>query len=145
MPKARALPGERSPCRLQRCGKLLALAFMGSGQRLRVVARCRAQQPRQADRLLAERRACAVLGDVGRVALVEQQVNHGQHRAEALGQLRSRRHQVRDALVADPGLGADDPLGDRRGRRQERAGDLLGRKATQSIPEDSVLQWRMFE
>ena len=63
-----------------------------------------------------------------RVALVEDEVDHPQHRVEPLGQFGLRRHLVGNARVADLVLRPHDSLRQRRRRRQERACDLLRRQ-----------------
>ena len=63
------------------------------------------------------------------VSLVEDQVDHAQHRIEALGQLGRVRHLIGNARVANLGLCADDPLRQRRRRREERLRDLFRRQA----------------
>ena len=55
-------------------------------------------------------------------------------RLEALGQFLCGRDLERDPGVPDLGLPADEALGHRRGRREERAGDLLGREPA-DLPE----------
>ena len=64
----------------------------------------------------------------GRVALVEDEVHDGQHPGETLGQVGVARHAVRDAGVADLGLGPHEPLGHRRLGDEEGGGDLRGRE-----------------
>ncbi len=63
------------------------------------------------------------------VPLVEDEVDHGQHRGQALGQLRTRRHAERDASHLDLGLSPGQPPFHRLGRDQEGARDLLGAQA----------------
>src|SRR6266536_5604351 len=58
----------------------------------------------------------------GRVALVEQQVKHSQHRGGPLREQMGGRDSERDAGVADLALGADQALGHRVLRHQERPG-----------------------
>ena len=48
------------------------------------------QQPREPDRLLAQRRAHMRLAAARRIALVEDEVDHGRHRGEAFGALDRR-------------------------------------------------------
>ena len=62
----------------------------------------------------------------GRVPLVEDQVDDGQHVGEPVGQFRVARHPVRDAGGPDLALGPDQALGNRRLRHEERARDLGG-------------------
>jgi hypothetical protein len=65
------------------------------------------------------------------VALVEDQVDDGEHRGDAVGQQIVRRHPERDPGVPDLRLRADQPLRHRRLRDEERARDLLGGQAAQ--------------
>ena len=58
------------------------------------------------------------------VAAVEDQVDHGQHRGQAVGQLVLGRHPERDARRPDLALGPHQPLGHRGLGHQERPGDL---------------------
>jgi hypothetical protein len=82
------------------------------------------QRPRQPDRLRAQLRPDHVRARGRAVALVEQQVQHGQDPGGALREQARGRHPVRDRGVADLALGADDPLRHRRLGHQQRAGDL---------------------
>jgi hypothetical protein len=88
------------------------------------------EHPREPDRLRAQVRPDQRPAG-GRVALVEHQVQHRQHRRQALRQLGRVRDPVRDAGVADLGLGPDDALGDGRLGDQEAPRDLGGRQAAQ--------------
>ena len=87
------------------------------------------QQPRQPDRLLAQRRAD--LGGIAArgIALVEDQVDHGGDRGEPLGALHRARRLERHIGVGDAGLRAGDALLHRGFGDQERARDLLDGKA----------------
>ena len=62
------------------------------------------------------------------VALVEHEIDHLEHRLEALGALGGARHLEGHARVGERALGADDPLRDRRLGDEERARDLRGRE-----------------
>ena len=62
------------------------------------------------------------------VALVEDQVEHVQHGAQALVALLVRRHAERHAGRLDALLRAADPLRHRRFGHEERVGDLGGRE-----------------
>ena len=86
------------------------------------------QQPRQPDRLLAQRRAD--LGGVaaGRIALVEDQVDHGGDGGEPLGALHRARRLERHVGVGDARLGPGDALLHRGLADQEGARDLLDRE-----------------
>ncbi len=82
------------------------------------------QQPAEPDRLGAQVGPDQLVTGAGRVSLVEDQVHHGQHRAEPARQLGFAGHPVRDPRVADLALGPDQPLRHRRLRHQERVRDL---------------------
>ncbi len=60
----------------------------------------------------------------GQVALVEQQVDHGQHAGQPVAELVGVRDPVRDAGVGDLPLGSGDPLRHGGLRQQERPRDL---------------------
>jgi hypothetical protein len=94
--------------------------------RLRLARHQPGQRPRQPDRLRAQLRPDHARARGRAVALVEQQVQHGQHPGRALGEEAGGRHPVRDRRVADLALGADDPLRHRGLGHQQRAGDLGG-------------------
>ncbi len=85
--------------------------------------------PNEPDRLVAELDLDQLtLG--GRVPLVEHEVEHGEHAAEAFLQQLARGHAIGDAGVADLPLRTDQPLLHRGFGQQERAGDLSRRQAT---------------
>jgi hypothetical protein len=66
-----------------------------------------------------------------------------QDTVEAIGQIRARRHLVRDPRIADLALCADDALGDRGRGAQERAGDLFsGEAADLAQRERDLCVWR---
>ena len=67
----------------------------------------------------------------GAVALVEDEVEDGEHAVEPLRQEVVRGHPVGDAGVADLPLGPHDPLGERGLRDEERPGDLWRREAAE--------------
>jgi hypothetical protein len=92
--------------------------------RLRLARHQPGQRPRQPDRLRAQVRPDHVRPRGRAVALVEQQVQHGQDPGRALREQARGRHPVRDRRVADLALGADDPLRHRRLGHQQRPGDL---------------------
>src|ERR1700680_1928996 len=84
------------------------------------------QQPHEPDRL---RTQCASREGRARacgVPLVEDQVHHGEDRAQPFGKLGFARDAVGNAGVANLALGAHQPLGHRRLGDQERARDLRG-------------------
>ena len=93
------------------------------------------QHPPQPLRIVAERRPHPVVAGGRRVAFVEDQVDHLEHRGEPHGQLRPARHFVRHLLVGERALGADDALLDG-GGRQECPGDLVGGEAGEQLQRE---------
>ena len=87
------------------------------------------QQPAQADGFRGQVQAQRAVAAAGRVAFVEDEVEHAQHAAQALGELVRLRHFVGNARVAYLGLGAHDAL--RHGRRRYQKGmrDFFRRQA----------------
>ena len=83
----------------------------------------------EAQRLLAEVVPHEGVTGVRSVALVEDQVDDGEHGGQARGQLGALGHLVRQAAVADRALGAHEPLGDRGLGHEEGARDLRRREA----------------
>ena len=69
-----------------------------------------------------------------RVALVEEQVQHGEHGGQTVRQKVGGRHPVRDAGVADLALGPHETLGHRRLGDEEGTGDL-GRRQSCERPQ----------
>ncbi len=92
--------------------------------RLGLVGHEAAQRAGEPDRLVAQLGADEVGAPGGRVPLVEQQIQHREDPAGALGQQMRGRDPIRDARAGDLALGAHEPLGHRRLRHQERPGDL---------------------
>jgi len=82
------------------------------------------QQPSQPDRLGSK------IAAVG-VALVEDQVDHRQHRRQAVRQHRAGRHRKRDPGRLDLELGPGEPALHRLLRHEEGAGNLSGGEAAQ--------------
>jgi hypothetical protein len=78
----------------------------------------------EADGLRAEVRADEPGPGRGRVALVEDEVDHGEHRAQARREVARVRHPVRDPGVADLALRARQALAHRRLGHAERARDV---------------------
>ena len=66
-----------------------------------------------------------------RVALVEHEVDHLEHRREPRGALGAARDLERNARLGQRALGADDALRDGRLRHQKRARDLVGGQAAE--------------
>ncbi len=89
------------------------------------------QDPPEPHRLVTEP-GLRPAGPAGRgVPLVEDQVEHAEHRAEPLGRLRRGGQRELGAGRGEGPLGADDPLGGGRLRDQERAPDLRRAQAAQ--------------
>ena len=95
-------------------------------ERLRLVGHQRAQQPREPDRLGAQLAAHQRVARGRGVALVEDQVQRRQHRAEPRRQVGVARDLVGDPGAADLGLGAHDALRHRALGDQEGARHLAG-------------------
>ena len=93
----------------------------------------------EADGVGAQPLAYEVGAARGRVPLVEQQVQHGQHCAGALGQLVRRRHAVRDSRVADLALRPHEPLRHGGLGNQERSRDLGGGEPGQGAQRERDL------
>jgi hypothetical protein len=94
---------------------------------LRLVGHQDLQHPGQPDGLVAQL-VTDQLRAAGRdVALGEQQVQHVEDGGQAVGQLVTVGHPVRDPGVADLGLRAADPLRDGRLGALEQPRDLRGR------------------
>jgi hypothetical protein len=93
-------------------------------QRLGLVRHEDGEQLAQADGLVAEVAAHEPVAAGRRVALVEEQVDDGEHGAEALGEQVVRGHAKGDARLADAPLGAHEPLRKRRLGDEEGARDL---------------------
>jgi hypothetical protein len=83
----------------------------------------------QPDRLGGEVVAREVLARRRGVALVEHEVEDGEHGGQAVGQRVGAGHPDRDARRADLALGAHEPLGDRRLGHEQAACDLGHREA----------------
>ena len=83
----------------------------------------------EADRLVAEVRPYVLATGRRRVALVEDEIEHGENRAQALREQMVGWHAERDSRGADLPLRPHETLGHRRLGREERVGDLDGRQA----------------
>src|SRR5437588_518718 len=84
---------------------------------------------RQSGRLRRQLAALQVRPGRAGVALVEDQVEHVQHRIEPPGALADRGHAERHAAGPDALFGPADPPGHRRLGNQERPGNLGGGQA----------------
>ena len=74
------------------------------------------------------------------VALVEDQIDDREDRAEAVGQLGVAGHPVRDPGLADLAFGPHQALGHGRLRHQEGAGDRPGLQAAQQTEGEGHLR-----
>jgi hypothetical protein len=92
--------------------------------RFRLVRHERDDEPGQPHRLGAQVVPHQDLAGRRRVALVEDQVQDREHRAQPVGKLGVAGDAVRDVGGPDLPLGPDDPLAHRRLRHKEGAGDL---------------------
>ncbi len=112
---------------------------MALRHRRRAVARQPVGEP---DGLPAEVLADQGVAAVGRVALVEEEVDDLEHRVEPAGKLLGRRDLQRDLPIAEEPLGPDEPLGDRRLGGQEGAGDLGDAEAAGGLEGQGDLRLR---
>ena len=83
----------------------------------------------QTESFIAQLRPDPVLAGRGRIALVEDQVDHLEHRAEARHANGSSRDLEPDARFGEGSLRPDDALGDGRDRDEKGPSYLLGRQA----------------
>ena len=90
-----------------------------------------AQHAAETHGLVAEVVACELVARRRRVALVEDEVDDGEDRAQAVGQLGAAGDAVGNARTLDLRLGPADALRHRRLGDQEGAGDLRGGQAAQ--------------
>ena len=91
----------------------------------------RREDPAEAQGVLAQRRADPVRAGARRVALVEHQVDHLEHRRQTLGQLVATGDLKRHARLAECALGAYDALRDRALGDEKRTRDLWRRQAAE--------------
>ncbi len=91
----------------------------------------RGEDAPQAQGVLAQRRPDPVLAGGCGVALVEDQVDHLEHRRQTVGQLIPAGDLERHAGLGERALGADDALRDGPLGDEERSGDLRRRKAAE--------------
>ncbi len=87
----------------------------------------RGEDSPEAQRVLAERRAHPVLAGGGRVALVEDEVDHLEHRGQAVDELVAARDLERHARHGQGALGPHDALRDGPLANQKRACNLRRR------------------
>jgi hypothetical protein len=85
----------------------------------------------EAQRVVAQARAHPVVAGRRRIAFVVDEVDHREHRRDAVGQLVAARHFERHLRVGERALGAHDALRDRRLGYEECACDLVGRQAAE--------------
>src|SRR5207253_2498726 len=89
------------------------------------------QDPAEAQGVLAQRRSHPVVAGGRRVALVEHEVDHLEHRGEAGGEIGPAGDLEGDARRRERALGPDDALRDGGLRDQESPRDLVGREAAE--------------
>ena len=94
------------------------------------------QDATQPQRLGAQLRTQPVVPRRGRVALVEHQIDHLEHRGQPLLQLGAGRSLEGHLRLGERPLGPDDALRHRRLRDQERPGDLLGGQAAEQAQRE---------
>ena len=99
----------------------------------------RGHQTTQTDRLGAEIGPDERFAAGGRVALVENQVDHRQHGVQPRGHVVRVGHGERNAGLADLALGTHEALGHRGGWHHKRARDLVRFKATQRAERERDL------
>jgi hypothetical protein len=80
----------------------------------------------QAERFLAQGRAHPIVARRRRVALVENQIDHFEHRRQPRLPIRPRRDLERNTRLGECPLRSDDSLRHGRLWNQERSGDLIG-------------------
>lgn len=100
------------------------------------------QQPGEADRLRGQLDPVEGVTGGADVTLGEHEVQHVEHDVEPLVELAGRRQPERGAGLADPGLGAADPLRDGRLRGQQRPGDLGGAETADGAQGEGELRGR---
>ena len=103
---------------------------------LRLVRHQLDEHPRDAHGLLAQIASYQRLAARGRVALVVDEVQHGQHASETVGELVIRRHAVGDARQLDLALGPHEALGHRGLGHHEGPGDLRCRQSTEGAQRE---------
>src|SRR5205823_2157705 len=89
------------------------------------------EDPAQTERVLAQSRPDPILTRGRGIALVEDQVDHLEHRGEARRALRATRKGEPHVRFDEGPLGPDDPLGDARDRHEERTRGLLSRQTAE--------------
>jgi hypothetical protein len=94
----------------------------------------------QAQGFVAQRRAHPVGSAGGRVAFVEDQVDHAEHGGQALRQFVAARRFEGDVRFAQRALGAHDALRDRRLGHQARARDFLRRQPPKQAQRERDLR-----
>jgi len=98
---------------------------------LRLVGHERAERPPQPDGLRAQLPSDQCVAGARGVPLVEDQVQDGEHRRQALRKQVVGGNAVRDACLADLFLGPNEALGQGRLRNEEGSSDLGGGEASQ--------------
>ncbi len=94
------------------------------------------QDPAEAQGVLAQRRSHPVVAGGRRVALVEYEVDHLEHRGQTGGEVHSAGNLEGDARRRERALGPDDALRDGGFRDQEGPRDLVGREAAEQTERE---------
>src|SRR5260370_10061936 len=97
---------------------------------LRIVWNEVGQDTPEAKRVVAKGGAHAVLAGRGRVAFVEDEIDHLQHGRQTSSKIGPAGDLKRNARLGEGALGPDDALGDGRLRDEEGARDLLRRQTS---------------
>src|SRR6266478_620093 len=103
---------------------------------LRIVWNEFGQDTPETQRIFAEGRAYPVLAGGGRVAFVEDQIDHLQHGGQTGGKIGPAGDLKRNARLGEGALGPDDALGDGRLRDEEGARDLLRRQTSKKAKRE---------
>ena len=135
VPAAAVLVGEPDePTRRRGASKPARLDQEHEGNQphhLRFLRQQLGQQSPQAQGFDAQVLPHETLARARRVALVEDEVDDREHGLQPCGEVGRAGDAIRDPRVPDLALGADQPLGHRRLRHQERVRDLRGRESAQ--------------
>ncbi len=103
---------------------------------LRIVWNEFGQDTPETQRIFAEGRAHPVLAGGGRVAFVEDQIDHLQHGGQTGGKIGPAGDLKGNARLGEGALGPDDALGDGRLRDEEGARDLLCRQTSKKAKRE---------
>ena len=96
----------------------------------------------ESQRIFAERRAHPVFTSGGRVAFVEDEVDHFENGRQTRRKVRSARDLEGNARLGQRALGADDALGNGRLRDQKGARDFLRGQAAEQAKRERDARFR---